>query len=150
MSACSHTDGFERRDKLANKVIKIIKMLNKGEDGDKRYKGLGGTSSSWEIVTGCGQGGVEVGGLGRMGCGVHQVTIPSGSPIPGLQLALATASSASPIHCLPRVPCTGDWGNLGAQAHSHYLGKFFQFKTNCPQNRHVLLLEIVISKSPFY
>lgn len=88
MSACAHTDGFERRDKLANKVIKIIKMLNKGEDGDKRYKGLGGMNSSWEMVTGCGQGGGQRGGGGwagkEKGCGVHQVTIPSRSPIPGL------------------------------------------------------------------
>jgi len=53
VSACAHADGFERRDKLANKVIKIIKMLNKGEDGGERYKGLGGTSGSWEMATGC-------------------------------------------------------------------------------------------------
>ena len=45
MSACAHADGFECRDKLANKVIKIIKMLNKGEDGGERYKGLGGARS---------------------------------------------------------------------------------------------------------
>lgn len=45
VSACAHADGFECRDKLANKVIKIIKMLNKGEDGGERYKGLGGARS---------------------------------------------------------------------------------------------------------
>lgn len=45
VSACAHADGFERRDKLANKVIKIIKMLNKGEDGAEWYKGLGGVQT---------------------------------------------------------------------------------------------------------
>lgn len=64
MSACAHADGFERRDKLANKVIKIIKMLNKGEDGGERYKGLGGMSGSWEMATeyGRGRGGQRDGG----------------------------------------------------------------------------------------
>lgn len=42
MSACTHADGFERCDKLANKVIKIIKMLNKGEDGGEGTKGWEG------------------------------------------------------------------------------------------------------------
>lgn len=54
VSACAHADGFERRDKLANKAIKIIKMLNKGEDGGEPYKGLGGTSGSWDVATGWG------------------------------------------------------------------------------------------------
>lgn len=120
--------------------------------------------------------GMEVGGLGlpwaSRGCGVHQVTHPTAELQPcatagsgwGGRLTLPyplPAPACRPVPCkgvlgvgVPapgmHPPARGEPCVKGAQANSHQLGKFLWFKTNCPPNRHVRLLEITISKPPFY